>query len=393
MDRTGEIRAKTLFGNERRFNKMTNFLNIPFFNYPHVFKTDEADFMKIIADVGSRGAFIMQKDLVEFETRLAQYTGAKYAVGVANATDGLQIALMAGGIEAGDEVIISSHTMVATAGAIHFAGAVPVPVEAGEGLLIDIDAIEAAITDKTKAIMPTQLNGRTCDMDKVQTIADKHGLMVFEDAAQALGSKFNGRCAGTFGVASAISFYPAKTLGSFGDAGAVLTNDPEVYKNLLLLRDHGRDEETGEVVCWGMNTRMDNLQAAILNYQLDKYDQTVERRRHIAGIYNELLAEVRELQLPLGPNDNEAHYDIYQNYEVRAQRRDELKQYLKDNGIGTLVQWSGKAVHQFPKLGFTCELPKTDQLFKELLMIPLNMSVTDEEVAYVAQTIKNFYRG
>ncbi|MCG8612739.1 MAG: DegT/DnrJ/EryC1/StrS family aminotransferase, partial [Pseudomonadales bacterium] len=287
--------------------------NIPFFDYPHVFKKHENDFMRIIADVASRGAFIMQKDLREFESNLAKYTGAKFAVGVANATDGLQLACMAGGIEAGDEVIISSHTMVATASAIHFAGGVPIPVEAGEDLLIDPDAIEAAITEKTRAIMPTQLNGRTCDMDKITKIADKHGLKLFEDAAQALGSKFKGQSAGTFGVASAISFYPAKTLGCLGDGGAVLTNDPDVHKQLLLLRDHGRDETTGDVECWGFNTRLDNIQAAILNYLLPQYEEIIGRRRHIAALYNELLADVTEVILPPKPESGSAHFDIFQN--------------------------------------------------------------------------------
>ena len=190
-------------------------VKVPFFNYPHVFTSQEEELMSVIRDVGRRGAFIMQKDLADLEVNLAAYTGAKYVVGVANATDAIQLGLMAGGIESDDEVIFCSHTMVATASAIHFAGAVPVPVEAGPDHLMDPGAIEAAITPKTKAIMPTQLNGRTADMDAIQAIADKHGLMLFEDAAQALGSKFKGKCAGTFGVASCISFYPAKVLVSW----------------------------------------------------------------------------------------------------------------------------------------------------------------------------------
>lgn len=364
--------------------------DVPFFNYPHIFTSQEEGMISVIRDVGRRGAFIMQKDLVDFESNLAAYTGAKYAVGVANATDAIQLGLMASGVAPGDEVIFCSHTMVATASAIHFAGAVPVPVEAGADHLINLDDIEEAITPRTKAIMPTQLNGRTANMDALQGIADKHGLMLFEDAAQALGSKFKGTCAGTFGVASCISFYPAKVLGCLGDGGAVLTSDEEVYRKLLLLRDHGRAED-GDVVLWGINSRLDNIQAAILNFQLKDYARVVERRRAIALLYQERLGHLEQLVLPPAPDSDLDHFDIYQNYEIEAVRRDELKNYLAENGVGTLIQWGGKAVHQFRKLGFTQSLPFTERLFERMLMLPLNMSVKNEDVEYVCDCIKDFY--
>ena len=198
---------------------------VPFFNYPNVFTQQEDALVSIFQDVGRRGAFIMQKDLHDFEQHLAVFAGSRHALGVANATDGLHIALRAAGIGLGDEVIFCSHTMVATAAAIHFAGATPVPVECGSDHLMDPAAAAVAITSRTRALMPTQLNGRTCDMDALQTIADKHGLLIIEDAAQALGSRFKDKQAGTFGIASAISFYPAKNLGCLGDGGAVLTKD------------------------------------------------------------------------------------------------------------------------------------------------------------------------
>lgn len=347
--------------------------------------------MNIFEDVGKRGAFIMQRDLVEFEEKLADYTGSKYALGVANATDGLQIALMAKEMPKGGEILISSHTMMATASSIHYAGFIPVPVEAGSDLMMDVGAIESSITDKTIAVMPTQLNGRTCDMDAISILADQYGLNIFEDAAQALGSKFKGKTAGTFGVASAISFYPAKVLGCLGDGGGVLTNDADVYEKLLLLRDHGRDIATGEVVSWGFNTRLDNLQAAFLNYFMDSYDEVVERRRYLADLYDNGLKDIEELVLPEPPNEGD-HFDIFQNYEIQAQNRDELKVYLAENGIGTLIQWSGIAIHQLEHLGFDQDLPGTDKLFKEILMIPINMFVSDEDVYYVINTIKDFYK-
>jgi len=364
---------------------------IPFFNYPYIFTSQEENLLSIIRAVGRRGAFIMQKDLADFEANLAAYTGAKYAVGAANATDGLQMGLMAGGIDAGDEIIFCSHTMVATASAIHFAGAVPVPVDAGADHLIDAGKIEGAITAKTKAIMPTQLNGRTANMEAILAIAEKHGLQVYEDAAQALGSKFKGRCAGTFGVASCISFYPAKLLGCLGDGGAVLTNDEDVYRKLLLLRDHGRDDD-GEIVMWGVNSRLDNLQAAILDYQFKDYENVIVRHRAIAGMYQEKLGDLGALILPPAPDSDPDHFDVYQNYEIESDRRDELKDFLAENGVGTLIQWGGKAVHHFRKLGFTQFLPFTDKLFERILMLPMNMSLSDEDVEYVCDIIGKFYR-
>lgn len=366
--------------------------NVLFFNYPHVFTANEDSFLSIIRDVGRRGAFIMQKDLIELEQNLAFYTGAKYAVGVANATDAIQLGLMAGGIDPGDEIIFCSHTMVATASAIHFAGALPVPVETGPDHLIDPDSIEAAITSRTRAIMPTQLNGRTSNMDAIAGVAERNGLAVYEDAAQALGSRFKGKCAGTFGVASCISFYPAKVLGCLGDGGAVLTNDENVYRKVLALRDHGRDE-TGEIIMWGLNSRLDNIQAALLDYQLKNYPKVIDRRRAIAALYQERLGDLEQLVLPPAPDSDPDHFDVYQNYEIEAERRDELKAYLAERGVGTLIQWGGKAVHQFRRLGFTQTLPFTERLFERMLMLPMNMSLSDDDVHYVSDCIIQFYRG
>jgi len=166
---------------------LQNLTAVPFFNYPSVFKQEQDEMLRVFSDVGNRGAFILQRDLEEFEHSLAAFLGARHSLGVGNATDGLHFAVRAAGIGQGDEVIVSSHTMIATAAAVHFAGAVPVPVECGPDHLIDPAAVEAAVNSKTRAIMPTQLNGRTCDMTAIQSIADKHGLLIIEDAAQALG--------------------------------------------------------------------------------------------------------------------------------------------------------------------------------------------------------------
>ena len=367
-------------------------MKVTFFNYQHLYSSDKENFDIIFSDIGSRGAFIMQNDLVEFEIEIAKFSACKYAIGVGNATDALEILLQASGIGAGDEVIFCSHTMVATSSAIYMSGATPVPVEAGNDHLIDPKAIELAITPKTKAIMPTQLNGRTANMDEIQKIADENELLIIEDSAQALGSTYKGTHAGTFGVGGCISFYPAKVLGCFGDGGMILTNSTEINEKARLIRDHGRDPVTGDIVLWGRNSRLDNLQAAILKYQFINYEHTIARRRELATMYHENLMDTSELILPPPPSNCSDHFDVFQNYEIEAKNRDNLKLYLSNNGVGTIIQWGGKAVHQFPKLGFDVSLPFTEKLFERMLLLPLNMSLSNNDVIYVCDTIKSFYK-
>jgi dTDP-4-amino-4,6-dideoxygalactose transaminase len=364
--------------------------SVPFFDYPQVFLSQKDSILSIITQVGCRGAFILQQDLLDFEKHLAEYTGGQFALGVGNATDGLHLAVRAAGIGPGDEVIFCSHTMAATAAAIHFAGATPVPVECGPDHMIDPEAVEAAITSRTQAILPTQLNGRTCNMTALQSIADRHDLLIIEDAAQALGSRFKDRFAGTFGIASAISFYPAKNLGSLGDAGAVLTSDEQIFEKIFMLRDHGRDSH-GEMIGWGLNSRLDNIQAAILDFKLAQYDGEVMRRQRIATMYQDGLGELSELMLPPAPHSEPDHYDVFQNYEIEADRRDELRAYLGENGVGTLIQWGGKAVHQHEKLGFRCNLPFTEKMFTRCLMLPMNTFLSDEDIQYVCEKVRGFY--
>jgi len=368
--------------------------SIPFFNYPNLFLTEEQELTAIFRDVGSRGAFILQEDLTKFERNLAAYLGVKYALGVGNATDGLLLGLRAAGIGPGDEVIFCSHTMVATAAAIHFSGATPVPVECNVDHLIDPEAVENAVTPRTRAILPTQLNGRTAEMQSLERIANRHGLAIIEDAAQALGSRFRGRTAGSFGAAGVISFFPAKTLGCLGDGGAIVTNSDDVYESLVQLRDHGRGSD-GEIVSWGLNSRLDNLQAAILDFRLASYDTTVERRRTLASLYQDRLQAIPQLTLPPAPEHrghDADHFDVFQNYEIEAERRDELRAFLNTRQIGSALPWGGKAVHQWPRLGFTAHLPFTERLFERILLLPLNLSLTDHDVHTICNTIEDFYR-
>ena len=267
-------------------------MKVPFFPYSDLYLEDKDAYQTIFNDVSTKGAFILQKELEDFEKILCDFTGSKYALGMGNATDALEIGLIAGGLKKGTEVIISSHTMIATASAIVVAGATPVPIDCGNDHMIDVTKIESAITERTSAIMPTQLNGRTCDMDEIMNFAIKNNLAIYEDAAQALGSKFKNKHAGTFGVASAISLYPAKILGCLGDGGAILTNDSDVYERIILLRDHGRDPNSGEVISWGFNSRLDNIQAAFLNYFFSKYDEVISKRRYFAQLYDLSLIHI-----------------------------------------------------------------------------------------------------
>jgi dTDP-4-amino-4,6-dideoxygalactose transaminase len=321
---------------------------------------------------------------------LGQFLGVGRVLGVGNATDGLLIALRAAGIGPGDEVIFSSHTMVATAAAIHFASAVPVPVECGRDHLMDAGAVTEAITPRTRGILPTQLNGRVADMEALASIARGRGLIIVEDAAQALGARFKGGMAGTFGAAAAISFFPAKLLGCLGDGGAVVAGNDAVFERVRQLRDHGRSAD-GEVVGWGLNSRLDNLQAAILDYRLKSFERVVDRRRAIARLYRRELADLGEVMLPPGPDGDADRFDVYQNYEIEAERRDELREFLRVRGVGTLVAWGGKAVHQWERLRFKVSLPVTERVMARSLLLPMNVGLTDEDVAYVAASVRGFY--
>ena len=341
-------------------------------------------------EVLSRGAFILQRDLEHFEQNLAEYLDVNYVLGVADGTNALKLSLIAAGVESGDEVIVPSHTYVASAAAIHYVGANPVFVECGSDHLMDVDAIHDAISPKTRCLMPVQLNGRTANMDRIQAISEDTGIPIVEDSAQALGSKFKGKSAGSFGVAGTFSFYPAKVLGCFGDGGAVITNDPEVAERISLLRDHGRNEK-GEVITWGTNCRLDNLQAAVLDLKLKSFDDDVARRREIARRYIDGLNQIDALVLPPGPEDDSDHFDVYQNFEIECEQRDELQAFLSAAGIGTIVQFGGKPVHMYP-LGFEkTPLPKTEKLYERMLLLPMHTALSDEDIGFVIEKIRSFY--
>jgi dTDP-4-amino-4,6-dideoxygalactose transaminase len=365
-------------------------MSVAFFPYGRMFAARRDEYLAAMIEVMDRGAFILQKENVEFERQFADFMGLSGACGVANGTDALVIALRAMGIGPGDEVILPSHTYVATAASVHFVGATPVLVDCAPDHLIDPAAVAAAVTSRTRCVMPVHLNGRTARMDEIMEIASRHGVVVVEDAAQGVGSRFRGVSAGGFGNVGTYSFFPAKTLGCFGDGGAVTSPDPSVLSSLRHMADHGRTED-GSVSGWGLNSRLDNLQAAVLSVRLRELAAEIEVRRGFARQYHEGLGDIGELVLPPPPDDAGEHFDSYQNFEIEADGRDRLREFLAARKIGTLIQWGGKAVHQIPSLKFDCDLPRTEALFERCMLLPMNSLQTPTEVDQVISEIRAFY--
>ena len=363
---------------------------IPFFNYPHIFQERDEDYGRALTETCRRGAYIMQRELIDFEEGLAAYLGVRHAIGAADGTMALIMSLQATGVGRGDEVIVPSHTFVASAAAIHHVGATPVLADCARDHLIDPTDVARRITCRTRAIMPVQLNGRTANMDHFMKLSHEYDLAIVEDSCQALGSKFKGQFAGTFGVAGVFSFYPSKTLGCFGDGGAVVTNDDEVADKVRLLRDHGRGPEE-KVSLFGYNSRLDNIQAAVLLLKLQRYGDTIWRRRELARRYNDALKDVAELQLPPGPDDDADYFDIYQNYEIEAEDREGLRAFLDANGVKTIVQWGGYVIHQFEKLGLNTDVPYAEEMSAKYMLLPMNTSLTNDDVDYVCENIQEFY--
>lgn len=365
---------------------------VRFVDYPVQFRKMENEIIDTVRTVFSQGDLMLRQQLRDFESNLAAFVGTRHAVGISNCTDALHLALRAAGVGQGDEVITVSHTFVATAAAIHHAGATPVLVDIGDDHNMNADLLEAAITPRTRAIIPVHLNGRLCDMGRLMPLAEKHGLIVIEDSAQALGGSFEGKRGGSFGLAGCFSFYPAKLLGAYGDAGAMVTNDESVAEKVKMLRDHGRKRD-GDIAGWSFNCRLDNLQAALLDLKLKRVPEWIGRRRELAALYHKYLSNVSQLRLPPPPVTGGPYFDVFQNYEIEAQNRDQLVAHLRENGVEILISWGGRGVHQFKGIGLThFRLPRTEQLFREVLMLPLHTELDDEQVGYVAGIIQHFYR-
>lgn len=332
------------------------------------------------------GWYILGPEVEAFEKEFAEYHDTKHAVAVANGTDAIELALRASGVGPGDEVITVSHTAVATICAIERAGAIPVLVDINpRTYTMDVDLVESVITERTKAIVPVHIYGYPVEMDKLVDIARKYKLLLVEDCAQAHGAEFRGRKVGTFGHIAAFSFYPTKNLGAYGDGGAILTNNSEIAKKLIRLRNYGQISRY-EFVEWGVNSRMDEIQAAILRVKLKHLDEQNAERRKIASRYSKLLKNVI---LPLEEKDYKHAYHLF---VVRHDKRDALQNLLTQNGVGTLIHYP-LPVHMQPAykhLGynFGC-LPITEEISEQIISLPIYFGLDDKAIKYVSKIVNN----
>jgi dTDP-4-amino-4,6-dideoxygalactose transaminase len=343
------------------------------------------------SDTLAKGDLVLRQQLRDFERHLADFVGVKHAVGVNSGYHALHFSLLAAGVGPGDEVITVAHTFVATISAIVHAGATPVLVDVAPDYNLDPELLEAAITPRTRAIMPVHLNGRVCPMDRIQAVARKHNLVIIEDAAQALGARFDGQMGGSFGLTGCYSFYPFKALGGLGDGGAVTTNDPEVARMVTLLRFNGEDRETGEYHHHGYTALLDNVNAAVLDVKLRHLPRWVEHRRAIAQAYRQALEGIEGLALPHFAGDR--HFDSFQNYVIRTPRRDALREHLKAEGVETLLHWP-KPVWEHKGLRLPAQrLPETEAICREVLSLPMSAETTFEQVEIATGVIREFLVG
>ena len=344
---------------------------VKFVNYPRQYQAIKKEIDAAIQKCLDSGDFILREEVSDFEQSLAKYVGTKYAVGLNSGTDALVLALETLGIGAGDEVITTGYTFWATVEAIMHRLAIPVLVDIGEDLQIDVSQIEEKITLKTKAIIPVHIGGMICQMDKLKELALKHNLFIIEDAAQGLGIDYKGKKTGSLGDIGCFSFYPAKILGAYGDAGAITTDNWRWYERIKLLREHGGKRAPQ---CVGYNSRLDNMQAAILNVKFKYLDGAIKKRREIAKMYDKGLGKIAKIRLPVS--------QTYQEYNLICENNVKLHQYLKDGGIETIL-----GAYHFP-----IEQPMGARSANHsVLRLPISPELTADEIDYVIKTINEFY--
>jgi dTDP-4-amino-4,6-dideoxygalactose transaminase len=363
---------------------------VPFLNFPAQYAEERDALTAAITRVFEKGDFVGGAEIEAFEHDVAAYSGAKYAVALNSGTDALIYALSALGIGRGDEVITPSNSFVASTAAIAHLGATPVFADVLDDQMIDPAAVEAAITPRTKAIMPVHLTGRVASMSDLTRVARTNGLAIVEDAAQAFGSTFDGRFAGTIGEAGAFSAHPLKNLNAAGDAGFVLTSDAAVAERIRGLRNHGfRDRDTA--LQFGFVSRMDTLQAAVLRVRLPRVAGVIARRRANAALYDAQLDRTAVFASP----DAAEVFNTYHLYVIQIDRRDELQAHLTARGIATKVHYP-VPIHLQPAaagLGYgRGSLPMTERQADRILSIPINQFLASDDVAYVAAAINEFYR-
>lgn len=364
-------------------------MKVPYVDFSRQYAMERRDLLRAIDRVMGRGEYIMGPEVADFERRFARLCGARHAVGVANATDALTLALKAVGVRPGDEVITAPNSFIASAGAIAQAGAKPVFVDVKPDQLMDPAKLPGALTRRTRAILPVHLTGKVCDMAAIGRFARRHKLKVVEDAAQAVGATRGGRPAGSFGDAACFSFHPLKNLNAAGDAGAVVTNDGETAERLRLLRNHGLVSRN-EVAFWGYNSRLDTLQAAILGLRLKGLARVTSLRRRNAALYRKGLAGVVEC-----PADEPGSRDVYHLFVIQADRRDDLRDFLKKNGVSTAVHYP-VPIHLQPAAsasrGRKGDFPEAERQSRRILSLPVHQFLETRQIARVVALIREFYR-
>jgi dTDP-4-amino-4,6-dideoxygalactose transaminase len=362
---------------------------IPFLDLERFHKPLEDEIIDAIKQVVASNRFLLGEEIEQFEAEFAQYCDTDYCVAVGSGLDALHLILKAYGIGPGDEVIVPSNTFIATALAVNYAGAKPVFVEPNEATYnINVSLVEAKITSKTKAIIPVHLYGQPVEMDLLLELAAKYNLKIIEDAAQAHGALYKGCKTGSLGDAAAFSFYPGKNLGAFGDGGAVCSNDEELIRTVKMLRNYGsRQKYVHEIK--GFNSRMDELQAAVLRIKLKHLDVCNQERRNIAEQYTKLLVNSDAI-VPVVPNDM---LPVWHLYVIRHPERDALQQYLHTKGIETLIHYPIPIHKQlaYKECDYLVEsFQLTQELSDSILSLPMYPGLIQDEIKTVVETINSF---
>lgn len=364
---------------------------VPFLSFDPMHAPIRSEMREAFDRVFDSQWFVMGEALVGFEEAYARYSQTAYAIGVSNGLDALHLSLKALGIGPGDEVIVPSHTYIATVLAVSYVGARPIFAEPSLcHYNLDPASLEGAISSRTRAVIPVHLYGQACNMDAIMRIATAHRLLVVEDNAQAHGATFKGKVTGSWGDANATSFYPGKNLGALGDAGAVTTDNPEFAGRIRTLRNYGSEKKYHNEVI-GYNMRLDEMQAAFLSVKLKYLDQWTAQRRQIAKWYDEALAGIGDLVLPSVHSDA-TH--VYHLYVVRTRFREKLQAYLSEKSIGTLIHYPIPPHLQkaYTSLGHRKgDFPIAEELAETCLSLPLWPGMKQDAVAFVSETIKSFF--
>jgi dTDP-4-amino-4,6-dideoxygalactose transaminase len=364
-------------------------VKVPFIDLKQRYQEEKTELLACVERVVSQGHFVLTQEVNEFEEQAAKYVGVKHIVGLNSGTDALMMALWANGIGKGDEVITTPVSFVASTGSIVHVGAKPVYVDVRDDQLIDVTKIEAAITPRTKAILPVHWIGRIADMNAIMDIAKKHKLLVIEDAAQTMGAYYHKKHGGSFGHAGAFSAHPLKNLNALGDGGFMGTNDDEVARKVKLYRTHGL-ESRDSCVMYGVNSRLDSLNAEVLKFRLQRLKNVVDRRRRNADLYRKLIKQGPIYIPPEKPHE----HNSYVMFITQADKRDKLKDYLAEHGIESLVYY-GTALHLHKaaaKLGYKKgDFPVAEKQCERVLALPHHQHLTEDQISYVAETVNKFY--